>query len=81
MRYRGREDRPRNFVGGNGRHVVRLSYVGDTEGEPTLDLSENVAYNWLTLSEFKAHDDLDHYVKEILATVAADALLPEEMRV
>ena len=48
------------------KHVVRLTYTGDTEGEPILDISENVEYKWLTEEEMKQHDNLDVYVKEIL---------------
>ncbi len=47
-------------------HVVRLFYVGKTQGEPILDMKENVEYEWLTLDEMKVKEDLDIYVKEIL---------------
>jgi ADP-ribose pyrophosphatase YjhB (NUDIX family) len=48
------------------RHIVRLTYLAQTEGEPVLDTTENVEYKWLTSAEMLAHDDLDIYVKEIL---------------
>ena len=48
------------------RHVVRLTYVADAQGEPILDTSENVEYKWLTAEELKNQGDLDIYVKEIL---------------
>ena len=48
------------------RHVVRLTYAAMAEGEPVLDLSENVEYKWLTLQEMRKQADLDVYVKEIL---------------
>ena len=48
------------------RHVVRLSYVGNTEGAPQLDTEENTAYEWLNAKEIAAHDDVDAYVKEII---------------
>ena len=48
------------------KHVVRLSYVGSTEGEPVLDISENLEYKWLTLEELRSEEDLDRYVKEII---------------
>ena len=48
------------------KHVVRLTYVADIDGEPVLDLSENVEYKWLTLEEMRKQEDLDIYVKEIL---------------
>ena len=47
-------------------HVVRLSYTGDTEGEPILDKSENIEYKWLSLDEIILQNDLDIYVKEII---------------
>ncbi len=48
------------------KHVVRLTYVAETVGEPTLDTSENVEYKWLSIDEMKSQGDLDIYVKEII---------------
>lgn len=48
------------------RHIVRLSYVGDTGGEPVLDISENTEYKWLSVEEIKKQSDLDIYVREII---------------
>ncbi len=48
------------------RHVVRLSYAGDADGEPNLDTEENTAYQWLSLQEIKNHKNLDVFVKEIV---------------
>jgi len=48
------------------KHVVRLTYTGNTEGKPVLDTSENVEYEWLSLEEMKHKEGLDIYVKEIL---------------
>lgn len=48
------------------KHVVRLTYVADTEGEPKLDTEENTEYRWLTLEEIQAEPNLDKYVKEVL---------------
>lgn len=50
----------------NEKHVIRLSYAGETDGEPILDTKENIDYQWLTLEEIKKQKDLDIYVKEIL---------------
>lgn len=47
-------------------HVVRLTYVGETTGEPKLDKEENIEYRWLSLNEIKALGNLDIYVAEIL---------------
>ncbi len=49
-----------------GKHVVRLSYTGDTKGEPVLDLSEHTEYKWLTPKEISKQKGLDIYVKEII---------------
>lgn len=48
------------------KHVVRLTYVANCEGEIILDTTENTEYKWLTLEEMKEQEDLDQYVKEIL---------------
>ena len=48
------------------KHVVRLTYTGETEGEPVLDITENTEYKWLTLDEMRTQEDLDIYVAEIL---------------
>ncbi len=49
------------------KHVVRLSYIGNTTGEPVLDTTENVEYKWLSLQDMKSQEDLDIYVAEILS--------------
>ncbi len=49
-----------------GKHVVRLSYVAETHGEPKLDTNENTEYRWLSASDMKRQQGLDMYVKEIL---------------
>jgi ADP-ribose pyrophosphatase YjhB (NUDIX family) len=48
------------------KHIVRLSYVAETKGEPVLDTSENVDFKWLSMGEMKSLPDLDKYVKEVL---------------
>ncbi|HEY5221048.1 MAG TPA: NUDIX hydrolase [Candidatus Paceibacterota bacterium] len=48
------------------RHIVRLSYIGETNGEPILDTSENIEYRWLSLEEIKRQENIDIYVKEIV---------------
>ena len=55
-----------DIILGEEKHVVRLFYVGGTEGEPTLDTSENVEYKWLTIGEMREQEDLDIYVADIL---------------
>ena len=47
-------------------HIVRLSYVGEAQGEIVLDGDENTDYKWLSIDEIKSQDDLDVYVKEVV---------------
>ncbi len=49
----------------NDKHVVRLTYTANIEGEPVLE-REHDAFRWLTLEELKNLSDLDSYVKAIL---------------
>ncbi len=48
------------------KHVVRLTYIGTTKGDPIMDTSENIDFRWLTLEEIRAFEDVDIYVREIL---------------
>jgi ADP-ribose pyrophosphatase YjhB (NUDIX family) len=52
------------------KHVVRLTYIGETTGEPKLDMTENTEYKWLTIDEIRSMEDLDVYVKELLMNVS-----------
>jgi ADP-ribose pyrophosphatase YjhB (NUDIX family) len=54
------------------KHVVRLSYIGETEGEPILDTSENVEYQWLSINEIKRHENVDIYAKKIIDSGALE---------
>lgn len=57
-----------DIIPNNEKHVVRLSYIGDTQGEPVLDMEENTECKWLSLEEFKKQENLDAYVEEVLNT-------------
>ena len=48
------------------KHVVRLTYVGEAEGDVVLG-DEHVAYQWFSLSELQTLDPLDSYVKAIVS--------------
>ncbi len=48
-----------------GRHVVRLSYIGEISGEPILS-DEHIEYKWLNISEIKKLSDLDIYFRKLL---------------
>lgn len=50
------------------RHVVRLTYVARADGEPVLDLSENIDYRWVTFEEFSSMGDLNIFVKQLLTS-------------
>jgi ADP-ribose pyrophosphatase YjhB (NUDIX family) len=49
----------------SGKHVVRLTYTADIQGDIVLDITENLEYKWLSIDEIKIHEDLDIYVKEV----------------
>jgi len=42
------------------RHVIRLTYMGDIEGEPTLD-EEHSEYKWFDADELRNLDGLDEF--------------------
>lgn len=47
------------------RHIVRLTYVCETTGDPTLS-GEHEEYKWLNLEQVKNLKGLDSYLKKIL---------------
>lgn len=50
-----------------GRHVVRLTYLGEIDGEPKIN-EENTEWRWFTIEEMKKlnPDELAQYFKELL---------------
>ena len=48
-----------------GKHVVRLTYLGNAKGEPKLN-EENTDFKWCSMEELKSAPDLDMYLKELL---------------
>jgi ADP-ribose pyrophosphatase YjhB (NUDIX family) len=50
----------------NEKHVVRLSYVGEANGEPVLDTSEHMEYKWLSLEEMKQFQNMDVYARGVI---------------
>jgi len=49
------------------KHVVRLTYVAEIEGEPKLD-EEHTDYKWFTVGEMQAlGEQLDKYFGEVLS--------------
>jgi len=49
------------------RHVVRLTYIGELDGEPKID-SDHLEAKWFTAAEIKAMDAsiLDSFFKNLL---------------
>jgi 8-oxo-dGTP diphosphatase len=52
-----------------GKHVVRLTYIGEVEGGVVLDQTENDMSEWYDWEDIQKIDDLDAYFKEILGVV------------
>lgn len=53
-----------------GRHVVRLTYIAETnDTEPTLS-DEHDDFGWFTVAEMQIMDGFDMYAKEILPLVS-----------
>ena len=50
------------------KHVVRLTNLAETEGQPELD-DEDIAYKWLTLEEAKKVAGLDPYSREVISSL------------
>ncbi|MBI4049847.1 MAG: NUDIX hydrolase [Candidatus Doudnabacteria bacterium] len=48
-----------------GRHVVRLTYIAEIEGEPKLD-RDHMEFGWFTMDQLKNLENLDIYFKELL---------------
>ena len=56
----------------NDLHVVRLTYIAQTEGDPVLDQTENIEYKWLSLEEIKKHQNLDEYLSDVMKSGVLD---------
>jgi 8-oxo-dGTP pyrophosphatase MutT (NUDIX family) len=55
-----------DIIRGEEKHVVRLTYVAETEGEPKLDQVEHGEYKWVSFDELSAEEDLDFYTIELI---------------
>lgn len=49
------------------QHIVRLTYVGEAEGETALDGVEHTEHRWVPFGELGALPGLDNYLRELLA--------------
>ena len=50
------------------KHVVRLTYIGDQDGDPKID-EDHLEAKWFTGEEIKNLENLDSYFKELLGKV------------
>jgi len=55
-----------------GKHIVRLTYVGEIDGDIKIDPEEHDDYRWFTIEEIKQRDDVDKYFMELLNNGAFD---------
>jgi len=51
-----------------GKHIVRITYLGKAKGQIKLDKQENSEYQWFTLRELKnlLKKNLDMYFAEVI---------------
>jgi 8-oxo-dGTP pyrophosphatase MutT (NUDIX family) len=47
-------------------HVVRLTYVADIDGEPSLDGMEHTLYQWVSYDGLPGFSGIDCYTREII---------------
>lgn len=48
-------------------HIVRLTYLGEAEGEVKLDIEENDQHEWFTWTQIESmQDELNKYLQAIL---------------
>lgn len=48
-----------------GRHVVRLTYIGEIDGNPVID-DDHLEARWFTGEEIKKLEPLDGYFRELI---------------
>jgi ADP-ribose pyrophosphatase YjhB (NUDIX family) len=55
-----------DIVTKNGKHIVRLTYVGKGVGEFVLDNTENVDFKWLDLKQLNKFEGFCEFAKQVL---------------
>ncbi len=55
-----------DIIPNNEKHVVRLTYVAQTEGEPVLDNNEHTEYKWVSFNELANESDMDIYTLALI---------------
>jgi 8-oxo-dGTP diphosphatase len=56
-----------------GRHVVRLTYIADTDGEPILS-DEHDEFQWISFDDILGVKGLDIYVKATVEKLVKEAV-------
>ncbi len=54
-----------DIIRGTEKHIVRLTFIGETSGEPVLN-EEHTEYKWLALSDMLHVKELDEFTREII---------------
>lgn len=55
-----------DIIPNDDRHIVRLTYVSETIGEPQLDTEENTEFKWSSLKEIQQDPETDMYVLQLI---------------
>lgn len=58
-----------DILRGDGRHIVRLTYLAEISGKPVIDPEEHNHHGWFTLEEINQMEDLNYYFKLILESL------------
>lgn len=51
-----------------GRHVVRLTYIGEADGEVVIS-DEHDQYGWFSIEEMEKLEPMDIYFKEVIKLI------------
>ena len=54
-----------------GRHVIRLTFIGEIEGEPQIS-EDHTEFGWFDINEIRKMDNLDMYFGELIKYGAFD---------
>lgn len=54
-----------DIIPNDDRHIVRLTYVAHTVGEPALD-EEHTELKWVSLSDLSREGDIDSYASKLV---------------
>lgn len=57
-----------DILRGGKKHVVRLTYTANIEGNPKLD-DDHTEFGWFTVEEMKNLENLDGYFSELLLKI------------